>query len=395
MDLRARTPLWTPRSICAAVQRCCDEHRRRYSTYREGTALEVTVVKGGVLAPELHARWASLQEESPEFASPFFRPEFTASVAAVRDDVFIAQIRSAGVVAGFFPFQRTRLGFGYPVGGERSNYQGAIVDPGLEWDARSLIRASGLRAYAFHHMLASQRAFRSHQASRSPSSVIDVSGGYDAYLAGRRAAGSEIVAQTERKTRKLEREIGPVQFEAESTDRALLRLLMQWKSDQYIRTGLVDQFAIAWNVALIEHIHGTTGPHFGGALSVLRAGDRVAAVAFGMRSRDTWHYWFPTYDRALAPYSPGVTLLLRITQEAARRGMRVVDLGKDDAVYKARFRTGVIEVAEGQVVPSSSIAALVRFQTGCVALARQTPLAGPLRAAKRQLRLRAGRGARA
>jgi CelD/BcsL family acetyltransferase involved in cellulose biosynthesis len=169
---------------------------------------------------------------------------------------------------------------------------------------------------------------------------------------------------------------------------------MDWKSDQYVRTGHVDQFAIPWNVALIEHIHRTAGPDFGGMLSVLRAGDRVAALAFGMRSRDTWHYWFPTYDRELAPYSPGVILLLRITQEAARRGMRVVDLGKDDAVYKRRFRTGVIDVAEGQVVPSPAIAALVRARSGCVALARRTPLAGPLRAAKRQLLVRAGRGGR-
>jgi CelD/BcsL family acetyltransferase involved in cellulose biosynthesis len=354
----------------------------------------VTVVKGGALTPRLRARWASLQAENAEFASPFFRPEFTAAVASVRDDVFVAQILNRGDVAGFFPFQRTRLGFGHPVGGGRSNYDGAIVSPEFEWDARELIRACGLRAYAFHHVLASQRAFEPYLASRSPSSVIDVSRGYDAYLADRRAANSEIVAQTERKTRKLEREIGPVRFEPESMDRELLRLLMSWKSDQYLRTGHVDQFAISWNIALLERIHETTCPDFGGMLSVLRAGDRVAALAFGMRSRDTWHYWFPTYDRELAPYSPGVILLLRITQEAARRRMRIVDLGKDDAVYKMRFRTGAIDVAEGQVVPSPPLAALVRFQGGCVALARQTPLGRPLQAAKRQVRLRVGGGAR-
>jgi CelD/BcsL family acetyltransferase involved in cellulose biosynthesis len=361
---------------------------------KKGTALEVTVVKGGALAPELPARWASLQVECPEFSSPFFRPEFTESVAAVRDDVYVAQIFSGGAVAGFFPFQRTRLGFGYPVGGGRSNYQGVVMHPGMDWDARALIRACGLRAYAFDHFIASQRAFRPYQASRAPSSVIDVSGGYDAFLAERRAAGSEIVAQTERKARKLEREIGPLQFEPESHDRALLQLLMRWKSDQYARTGRIDQFSIPWNVALIERIHTATGPDFGGTLSVLRTGDRVAALVFGMRSRDTWHYWFPTYDRELAAYSPGVILLLRITQEAASRGMRIVDLGKDEAVYKQRFRTGVIEVAEGRVVPSSSLAALVRLQSGCVALARHTPLARPLRAAKREVRLRAGGGAR-
>ena len=74
--------------------------------------------------------------------------------------------------------------------------------------------------------------------------------------------------------------------------------------------------------------------------------------------------------------------------------MRVVDLGKDDAVYKSRFRTGVIDVSEGQVVPSRSMAVLARWQTGCLAVASQTPLAGSLRAARRQLRLRVGRGAR-
>ena len=196
----------------------------------------------------------------------------------------VALIQNAGVVAGFFPFQRTRLGFGYPVGGGRSNYQGAVVDPGLEWDARGLIRACRLRAYSFHHLLASQEPFQPYHALSSPSSVIDVSGGYEAFLAGRRAAGSEIVAQTERKARKLEREVGPVRFEPNLSDRAVLRLLMRWKSYQYMRTGVVDQFAIAWNVALIEHIHRTTGADFAGMLSVLRAGDRVAAVAFGVRS---------------------------------------------------------------------------------------------------------------
>jgi CelD/BcsL family acetyltransferase involved in cellulose biosynthesis len=356
--------------------------------------LEVRVVRGATLAPALRARWASLQEQNPELASPFFRPEFTASVAAVRDDVFVAQIFDAGQIAGFFPFQRTRLGFGYPVGGGRSNYQGAVVESGLDWDARTLIRACGLRAYTFDHMLSSQQGFRPYAASSSPSSVIDVSGGWEAFLADRRAAGSEIVAQTERKMRKLEREIGFVRFEAESTDRALVRRLMRWKSDQYERTGLVDQFAIPWNVALIERIHATTGPGFAGMLSVLRAGDRIAALAFGMRSRDTWHYWFPTYDRELAAYSPGVILLLRIAQEAARRGMRIIDLGKDDAVYKARFRTGLIDVTEGNVVPSPSMAALFRARSECISFASQTPLAGPLRAARRALRLRVGGGAR-
>ena len=186
----------------------------------------------------------------------------------------------------------------------------------------------------------------------------------------------EIVAQTERKARKLEREIGPLQFEPESNDRALLQLLMRWKSDQYARTGHVDQFSIPWNVALIERIHAATGPNFGGSLSVLRAGDRVAALVFADAHARYLALLVPDLRSRLAAYSR-VILLLRITQEAASRGMRIVDLGKDEAVYKMRFRTGVIDVGEGRVVPSSSLAALVRLHGGCVAVARQTPLAKP------------------
>ena len=360
---------------------------------REGSALQVTVVKARALAPERQAHWASLQEESPEFASPFFRPEFTTSVAAVRDDVFVAQIFSAGAVAGFFPFQRTRVGFGYPVGGGRSNYHGAVVDPGLEWDARALIRACGLRSYAFDHLLASQQGFRPYQASCSPSSVIDVSGGYEAYLADRRAAGSEIVTQTERKARKLEREVGPLRFEPESHDRSFsahdameVGPLRSHRARRPIRDSVERRPDGAHPCRDRSRFcrHTVRAPSWRpcGRAGVRDALERyVALLVPDLRSRARLLF-------------RRIILLLRITQEAARRGMRMVDLGKDEAVYKARFRTGVIDVAEGQVIPSPSLAKLVRLQGGCVALASQTPLARPLRAAKREVRLRVGGGAR-
>src|SRR5206468_8319754 len=111
------------------------------------------------------------------------------------------------------------------------------------------------------------------------------SGGLDGYLADRRAAGSDVVARTEQQARRLERALGPLHFEAESADGELLALLMRWKSAQYRASGQVDRFAADWNVRLLRTIHANSGPGFAGTLSTLRAGGRVAALAFGMRSQ--------------------------------------------------------------------------------------------------------------
>jgi CelD/BcsL family acetyltransferase involved in cellulose biosynthesis len=221
--------------------------------------------------------------------------------------------------------------------------------------------------------------------------VIDASSGFDGYLETLRARGDGVAARTDQQVRRIEREAGPVSFEAHSPDPALLSLLLRWKSAQYRATGHVDQFAIPWNVALVKRLHDTSTPGFAGTLSVLRAGDRVAALAFGLRSNATWHYWFPAYDPDFATYSPGMILLLRMVEAVSSCG-GTIDLGKGAEPYKTRFATGANEIAEGRVVPSRSLAAAARLRTGAIEAASRTPLARPLRRARRELRLRAGGG---
>src|SRR5262249_34428529 len=155
--------------------------------------------------------------------------------------------------------------------------------------------------------------------------------GFEGYAAERRATGSNVLERTEQQARRLARAAGPLSFEPHSNDPGLLSLLLTWKSDQYRRTGRPDPFAVAWNPLLLERLHAVDEPGFGGMLSVLHAGDRVVALAFGLRSRTVWHYWFPAYDRELARFSPGMVLLVKMIEEAARRGLGRLDLGKDEA----------------------------------------------------------------
>src|SRR5438045_3593270 len=78
--------------------------------------------------------WLDIQQQSAVYASPYFRPEFTRSVAAVRQDVEIAVLKQDQATVGYWPFQRGKLNLGRPIGGKMSDYHGPIVRPDTRLD---------------------------------------------------------------------------------------------------------------------------------------------------------------------------------------------------------------------------------------------------------------------
>jgi CelD/BcsL family acetyltransferase involved in cellulose biosynthesis len=348
--------------------------------------MQVTVVPASALASEHVRRWASLQESDPALSSPFFRPEFSQVVAQVRDDAFVGVLEGEREAAGFFPFQRVRLGLGVPMGGERSNYQGVIADRDLEWQAEELVRACGLRIWDFHHVISDQPQFASHCARMDDSPVMDLTRGFDGYAERRGRNGSRVVKRLRQQARRIEREIGPLHFEPHASDHAALRRMMRWKSEQYRATRSQDRFAIPWNVELLERIHAWQTDGFAGMLPVLYAAERIVAVAMCLRSFGTVHYWFPAYDRELASYSPGLLLMLRLAESAESLGVTTIDLGKGRTPYKDRLATGAVQVGEGSVAVPSLRTAMRRMRVAGEEAVRGSALAPSVRRLRRALR---------
>ncbi len=349
-------------------------------------ALHVSLLRPQELSATQWSTWARLQQADEALASPFFRPEFTAAVARVRDDVQVALLERAGAVVGFFPFQRGRGGIGLPVGGARSNYHGVIAARGLRWDARQLIRGCELRIWDFDHLIGTQAPFVPFHTHTTISYVIDLSDGFQPYLATQRANGSRAVQRLREKARRLEREVGPLRFEPCEPSRAALDALMGWKSAQYQRTGEQDRFAIGWNVRLLQEIHATQTDGFVGMLAALYAGDALTAAVMGMRSGPVFHWWFPAYDPAFARYSPGLVLLLKLVEGADQLGLRTIDLGKDPALYKQRWANAAIPLAEGSVATDWPLALRRRARAVAVGALRGSALELPARRALRRLR---------
>jgi CelD/BcsL family acetyltransferase involved in cellulose biosynthesis len=312
--------------------------------------MKTTVITPAELTPELHAAWCDIQSSCPEFDNPYFRPEFTAGVAQVRSDVEIGVLHdSHGRISGFFPFQRSGRRRAKPVGGRLSDYQAVIARPDFPVDPRRLMQDCGLVAWDFDHLLVSQRTFHPFHYATDSSPYLDLSGGYEAYCRVRGEMGDAELKQTARKARKLAREVGPLRLELQCDEPWALECLLRWKSAQYQRTRITDVFSFPWTGELIRYLLTLRDPAFRGLLSVLYAGDRPAAVHFGMWSHGVLHYWFPTYDVELGGYSPGRVLLLEMIRQCAPFGLRKLDLGRGLASYKTRMMTGTIDVAMGSV----------------------------------------------
>lgn len=318
--------------------------------------MNVTVIPGRLLTAAHVERWAELQQAEASCSSPFLNPEFTQAVASVRDDVWIAVLEEGGRMAGFFPFQRGRSFRGQPVGGLLNDVQGVIAQRGLKWDAAELIRRCRLLQWTFPCVRVSESPFGSFHIRQDVSWLIDVRRGYDAYVAAK--AGTLGSPPLQRKVRRLERRAGPLRFELHSADPALLATLMKWKADRYARHGYADVFGIPWVRRVLEGVHATQTPRFAGVLSVLYAGERVAAVHMGLRSRWLWHAWLTSYAPEFARYSPGLMLLLKMAEAAPTLGVQAIELGGGQYPYKERFANSSIRVAAGTVdrIPMMTIA---------------------------------------
>ena len=198
--------------------------------------------------------------------------------------------------------------------------------------------------------------------------------------------------------RRVEREVGPLRFVANSTDAALLGTVLGWKSDQYRQSGKRDLFAPGWIREAVDRIFATHADGCSGMLSLLYAGDRLVAGHFGMRSRQVWHYWFPSYDPEAAKYSPGLILLLKMAEHAPAIGVQIIDLGKGISLYKERLMNASALVASGSVELPSWLASVRRSaERNLRSLLANSPLREPMRRMINSLRrfrarpLKAGR----
>lgn len=347
--------------------------------------MRLRVVDAAAMSPALVEAWARVQESEPELASPFLRPEFTLAVASLRPDVRVGVMELDGSPAGFLPFVRRLGGVGAPVASMVSDCQAMIVGRDVRWTADEVLTGFGLCGMEFNHLLTCQPPWRAFHGRVADSPLIDLRAGYEAYRKERREAGSEQIRKVEGLARKLDREVGPLRFEAASGDPSHLQWLVDRKRAQCDAKGRTDAMSTPLVRALLDRLLTTREPGFAGMLSCLWAGERLVAAHMGMRSRTRWHYWFPCYEESLAKYSPGIILLLRMAEVAPSLGLDSIDMGKGDAPYKQRLMNASSPVCDATAWADSPMASMARWIVAGRRSFRRSPFMGAARTLQRWL----------
>lgn len=314
--------------------------------------MRITRIPVHELTAEQLASWGVIASKSLELDSPFYRPEFTQAVAAVRENVEVAVVENENGAFGFFPFQRSKGGVGLPVGYPMCDFQGIIADSSIVLEPAELIRACRLNAWNFDCVPSSQMRFRSYFSKPALAPYMDLSGGFDVYRMNRANADAREIPQLSRRMRKVERELGELRFLAHNPDPEVFAQMIEWKRDQYRTTGVVDVFSFPWTVALLKELLNRSCPQLSILISTLHIGNQLAAVHYGMVSNGILHGWFPVYDPQWARYSTGIILWGAIAKASQGLGIRRIDLGKGDHRFKNALMSGAVTVYEGSVTCS-------------------------------------------
>jgi CelD/BcsL family acetyltransferase involved in cellulose biosynthesis len=245
---------------------------------------------------------------------------------------------------------------------------------------------SGVRSFAFDHLLHTVPDFEPWVQSSRTSPFVNSSGGLDGYLGRASRAGKDNMAQARRRAAKAERTYGTVRFAADVIDEQALRRLVELKRAQYAATGARDYFAEPGRLDLLTRLLNTRESSFGGMLSTMHAGPHLLAAHFGIRSGKVLHWWFPVYDPAFAAFAPGWMLLRELVAASPALGVARIDLGRGDDEYKRRAKTGETVVSQGIVTKSPTHRALRYARDSLIAAAKSSALAPELRRAVRRFR---------
>jgi len=335
--------------------------------------MRIDIIRPAELDAALRARWHVIRHASGQrhLHSPFFAPEFAELIGQVRTGARVAVIEVDGDIAGFFAFERNRLGSAGPLGARMSDGHGPVLDARAGIEPGKLVRGCGLLGWRFDHLPAGQPGFDRFETSRARAWLIRLDQGFEAYRAEIDQRTSWM-RRNQAKLRRLERQFGPLRFEARTLDAMPFERLARWKSDQYIRTGQVDNFAIPWIREYLDRLRHVASPALTGMMSTLHAGDRLVAVHLGMRSERVWHHYLPTYDRELSSHSPGLCLLHRMAETAPELGLDTIDFSSGDMDYKLAVSNEQVELAQGSVEPAP-MRALRRGATATVGRMRSVP----------------------
>ena len=339
-------------------------------------------------------QWRVMRSTQDAFRTPFFSLEFIDAVHAARGDVRVIMLHDHHRLVGLLPIHQ--LGnVAVPAGRYFNDAHNVIADPQTQLDWMGMLRQCRLKSFDFHALVGNADGISDRCVmGRTESFRADLGTNSHDFLRSLERDHKTIRRQ-EQKTRKLEREVGPLTLEMDCRDSGQLAQVIDWKRDQYRRTNILDLFTPSWTRGLMHQLHDRPAEPMGtcstrGVLSVLRAGDEVVAMHLGMIESGLLHYWFPVYDPQYSRYSPGTALFKAIVRSASEQGIHCVDMGYGEQPYKRKQTDTVTSVLHGCTSVSRTYRSWRRASHAASEAIKRIPMKQSLKQVLRRVQPNAG-----
>jgi CelD/BcsL family acetyltransferase involved in cellulose biosynthesis len=316
--------------------------------------------------------WRAFLEQQPAFASPLMGPDFARAVGRVRDDAEVVTYRRGGEIVGFLGLHRRPGGFARPLGAPFADYHALVTGPAPGFEGQEALALAGVRAFR-HTGLIDPYGLFDRIAVGPTAFAIALPEGPEAYLEAIRAANPKRAKNHRRLLNRLA-QVGPLRLQV-SRDRADFDRLLDWKSDQFRRTGLQDVLRPAWVRELMSNLFDAAAPEFGGLMLTLHAGDTLTGGHFGVISNGIYHPWIASTNPALAAASPGNAFLDQVIRAMPGLGIAVYDLGPGHDHYKQPFSSTRKQVGIGLTLAEGQSRGLMRMGSTAWASGVDAPLA--------------------
>ncbi len=313
-------------------------------------AMQVTVIRPTDLGASEEKRWSELQASAPMAMNPFFSLTYARAVCRADENGRVAVVEEDGAIRAFLPYTTGGDRIAAKLGGDQTAVDG-IISAGDPIDLRAVMRGAGLRGWHFSRAPEQLRSLDPYRYQgdfhREQIRFADLRDGYDGYVGSLPKSVTKRISRTETYRRALQREVGDVSFEWNSSDPSLLPLLFKWKSDQFenMRTWLSDPAVREYLQSLSESEYADCS----GVTSVLYAGARPVSILFNLRCSRSLATWIVGYDPEYSRFSPGTVSWLSVFKEAINREVEMVDFGYWDLKYKQWFGNATYEVSSGGV----------------------------------------------
>ena len=325
--------------------------------------MEIERIPVAELADDLAAEWDALRPAQSTVSSPFYSSGYARMVAAERPNVEAGVVRVHGRLKAVMAYERSGRS-AIPAGGGITDFQGpvtaaiasttgdlqeAVESPIDELTPNAWLRGLRLHQWRFRYVPPIWKPLAPYRFFRMSAPYVDLSDGFATFKAAIDARGSDMMHRHKRGCRTFAKRLGPVRFDFDNQEPALLERFLAWKAAQHAERGTRFAFAEPWARRLVERAFASRDPAFRGTLSCLFAGDHFVAGSFNLISGTTLHVWIAAFGPEYSKFSPGTNFFPELIMAAGAAGIQRLDFGHGDEPFKYRFGTCLDEVAEGCV----------------------------------------------